>query len=354
MTILDRYIGRTVILNILLALAVLLTLIGFITLLDEVEEVGRGDYGAADAFLYVLLVLPRYAYDVFPVAVLLGSLIGLGGLASHSELIAMRAAGISLGRIVLSVLKAGLLAMLAVVFVGEVVAPESEQYAEHMRSQKIYQKITLQTRYGFWARDGNAYVNIRTILPDSRLQDIYIYEFSDQRELKLATHAAMARYEAGQWLLEDVRQSYFKDGGVTSRRLDKAAWSSIINPELLDVVVTRPSILPVWGLYQYIVFLQENGQDARLYEVAFWNKIVTPLITLVMVFMSVPFVFGVLRSVGIGQRVFVGTMLGMGFLLLNQVLGNMALVYGLNPLFAAVFPGLLFLVIAFLFVRRIH
>lgn len=353
MKILDRYIGKTVVLSTLLSLLVLLTLVAFVTLLKEMDEVGTGVYRALDAVYYVLLILPRGAYEIFPVAVLLGSLIGLGGLAGNSELTAMRAAGISLARIIFAALKGGILVMLLVILLGEFVAPHSENYAEVMRAEKIAEKITLKTKYGFWARDGQSFINIRYITSSSELKDIYIYEFVENQQLKVATHAASAVYLGDHWLLQDIRQSHFSDQEVTSTHLESADWDSLLSPDLIDIVV-RPSLLPIWGLYQYIEFLHDNGQEARVYEVAFWGKVVTPLVTLVMVFLSVPIVFGVLRSVGVGQRIFVGALLGILLLMMNKAFANMAVVYQLNPLFASSFPGLLLLAAGFWFVRRQH
>lgn len=354
MKLLDRYIRRTVVGNILVTLLVLLILVGFLTLMDELGDIGHGDYTTQDAFLYVLLILPRRAYEVFPMAVLLGSLIGLGGLANNSELIAMRSAGVSLARIIVSVLKSGLLVIFLVLLIGEVVAPNTEQYAERMRAEKISKQITMKSRYGFWARDGHSFVNIRKILPGSQLQDIYIYEFSEKRELEMATHAGFAQYQGDHWLLKEIDQTRFTKDGVVSQKLEQATWDSLLNPSLLDVVVVRPTMLPVWGLYRYIGFMHDNGQEAVTYEVAFWSKIISPLVTLIMVFLAVPFVFGVLRSVGIGQRIFAGALLGITFFLLNKVFGQMAIVYGLNPLFAAAVPGLIFLSFGIWFVRKIH
>ncbi len=354
MRVLDRYIGISVILSILITLVILVVLVGFVTLMDELGAVGSGDYSTGDAFYYVLLILPRRAYEVFPMAVLLGSLVGLGGLANHSELIAMRAAGVSLARIIGSVLKSGMVAMLVVLLIGEAIAPNTEQYAERMRASKMSQQITLKSEYGFWARDGASFVNIRQILPGSQLIDIYIYEFSEERELLVSSHAAFAQYQDEKWSLRDIEQTRFLADRVESRHLDEATWDSLLNPNILNVVVVRPTMLPVWGLYQYIDFMHENGQEATTYEVAFWSKVIMPLVTLVMVFLAVPFVFGVLRSVGIGQRIFAGSLLGLAFFLLNKVLGHMAVVYSLNPLFAAAVPGLVFLAIGFWFVRRIH
>jgi lipopolysaccharide export system permease protein len=352
--LLDRYVGKTVIVSILMVLLVLLILVAFGGLMEELGDVGEGEYTTADAFLYVLLIIPRRTYEIFPVAVLLGSMIGLGGLASNSELTAMRAAGVSLGRIVLSALRAGVVMMAVVIIVGELIAPNTEHYAETMRATRLSKQITLQSEYGFWARDGGSFVNIRQILPGARLKDIYIYEFTKEGKLRVATHAGFAQYRDNRWLLSNIHQSEFSDQGVTSKQMDSASWDSMLNPALLNVVVVRPTMLPAWGLYRYIRFMHENGQSAIPFEVAFWSKMVMPVVTLVMVFLSVPFVFGMLRTVGIGPRIFVGTLIGTGFFLLNKMFSHLAVVYELNPLFAASFPAFAMLALGFWVLRRVH
>jgi lipopolysaccharide export system permease protein len=354
MKLLERYIGKTVIINIVIALIVLLGLVTIGSFVEELGDVGDGDYKTSDAFIYVIMVLPRRIYEVFPIAVLLGSLIGLGGLATHSELTAMRAAGVSLKDIIYSALKAGILMMCVIVVIGEVIAPSTEQYAETMRASKLSEQITMKSEYGFWARDRNTFVNIRKILPGARLQDIYIYEFSDDRKLKVASYAAFAQYRDDRWLLNNIKQSLLTPNGVVSRTIDRAAWESMIDPNVLSVVVVRPTMLAAWGLYKYVSFLHGNGQTAIPFEVAFWSKIVSPIMTLVMVFLSVPFVFGSLRSVGIGQRVFAGSLLGTGFFLLTKILSHMAVVYELNPLFAATFPMFVMLGLALWLFRKVH
>lgn len=352
--LLQLYIIKTVLVNITIALVVLLGLVSIGTFAGELGDVGEGDYRTWDAFVYVVMVVPRRIYEIFPVAVLLGSLIGLGGLASHSELVAMRAAGVSLRDMVFSALKAGILMMVLIAIIGEFIAPNTEQYAETMRASKLSEQITMKSEYGFWARDRNTFVNIRKILPGARLQDIYIYEFADDRQLKVASYAAFAQYRDERWLLNDIKQTAFTSQGVISRKIDRAEWESMLDPSVLSVVVVRPTMLAAWGLYKYISFLHANGQTAIPFEVAFWSKIISPVMTLVMVFLSVPFVFGSLRSVGIGQRVFAGSIIGTVFFLTSKILNHMAVVYELNPLFAASFPALVMLGLAAWLFRRVH
>jgi len=212
----------------------------------------------------------------------------------------------------------------------------------------------MNTEHGFWSKDRNSFVNIRKILPGARLQDIYIYEFSEDQRLKIATFASFAQYRDDHWLLNNIRQTEITSEGVISREIDKAAWESMLDPGILSVIVVRPTMLPARGLFRYISFLHDNGQTAIPFEVAFWTKVISPAMTLVMVFLSVPFVFGSLRSVGVGQRVFAGSIIGTVFFLLSKILSHMAVVYELNPLFAASFPAFVMLGLAFWLFRRVY
>lgn len=336
----DRYIGRAVLFGIFAVLLLLLVLIGFFDVVSELDEVDRG-YTTGMAYLYVLLTLPRYTYELFPVASLLGSLIGLGTLAGNSELMAMRAAGVSIGRIVLSVLKAGLILLLLVVVAGEYLAPRAEQAAQRMKTEALSEQIALKTRYGFWSREGDTFINIRQILPGRVMADLYIYEYDEAQRLVRATHADRAYYREGSWWLESVRRSEFTPGRVNVSSNRREAWQTRLQPAVLDVMSVKPQMLAAWDLWRYIGFLQQNGQAATSFEVVFWGKLAAPLVTLVMVFLSVPFVFGSLRSVGIGQRIFAGALLGIGFYLLNRAFSYLAVVYAFNALFASLFPVLL-------------
>ncbi|MES9993156.1 MAG: LPS export ABC transporter permease LptG, partial [Candidatus Thiodiazotropha sp.] len=293
-TLFDRYIGRTVLIGIVGVMALLLVLIGFFELVAELEEVEDG-YTASMAYAFVILGMPRYSYELFPLATLLGSLLGLGVLAGNSELLAMRAAGISISRIVLSVLKTGLLVLAVVVVIGEYLAPVAEQQAQGMKNEALSGQISLKTRYGFWSRDGNTFVNIRQILPNSELADISIYEYGEEGHLLKATHAQRGSYQSGGWVISDVQQSEFSASSVSVTSMPEQPWRAQLDPSTLDVLTVKPHMLAAWDLWRYIDYLQQNGQASINYEVAFWGKMTTPLVTMVMLFLSIPFVFGSLR-----------------------------------------------------------
>ena len=354
MTILERYIGQAILMGTLIVMLVLLTLLGIFELVKQFDKVGIGNYTTADAFVTAILTMPRKIFEIFPMTALVGSLLGLGSLASSGELTAMRSAGVSVNRLVIAVLKTSLVMLVFIFIIGELLGPVSEEYAQKIKVEKMQQKITLKSEYGFWARDGDEFINIRKILPGSRVEEIYIYQIDEDKRMRLATYAESANYIDGKWQLDGILQSSIQDNMVKSRSVGSASWSSMIDPDLLSIIVVEPSMLPAWGLYNYMKFMQQNGQNSTPYEVAFWIKVITPFTTIVMLLITVPFVLGSLREVSVGQRVFVGAMIGVVFYVLNQAFSHMSIVYQFEPLIAVLTPGVAMLALGIYMIRRVN
>ncbi len=353
-TLLDRYIGITVMSSIFMALLVLVSLEAFITFMSELRDVGKNDYGVTQAMVYVLLTLPRRLYEYFPTSALLGSILGLGVLASHSELLVMRSSGVSILRLVISIFKTGGIIMLIVFIIGEVVAPVTEQNAQNYRSIRLENRITMQSSHGLWVRDGLSFINVKTILPGEKMGDIKIHEFDENHKLRVSTHAESAEYKDGKWVLSGIKQSIIDESGVITKTSDSATWNSILSPDLINVVKIKPEILSMWALRDYIDYLQINKQDASRYQLAFWTKLIAPFATGVMILLAVPFVFGPLRNVSMGQRVLVGVMLGIAFYIINQMFGQMSQIYNFNPFLGAALPTMVFLIGTVLFIKRVR
>lgn len=354
MTLLDWYIGSYVLRATGLTLFILVALFVFITFVDDLDTIGRGDYTLWNAVAYVILIIPRLAFSAFPVATLIGSLVGLGILASNSELTVLRASGVSPARITLAVMKTGVVLMIAALVIGEWIAPQGERLAEERRSLAIDQRLSLKTGYRLWIRDGTSFVNVGQVLPDNRMQDIYIYDFDDRRQLRIATHASAATYIDGKWLLEDVKQSEIRSGSVSQRSYQTLAWHFSFAPDLVEVVVVKPERLSALGLYKYLNYLRSNGLDTAYYEYALWQKLVYPVATGAMVFLAIPLVLGKLRAAGIGPRLVVGVLAGVGFHILQQVAGQAGVVYGISPVLSAIAPTALFLTFAVWMMRRVR
>ncbi len=354
MLILDKYIGSVILKSTAIVMLFLVALLSFFNYVDQLRDVGTGNYGAIQAAEYVVLIIPRIIYQMMPIAVLIGAIAGLGMLANNNELIVMRAAGISINNIIVSVMKVGALLMVLVVVIGEWVAPMSERYAQILRSVSISNTLSIGAINGLWARDGAQYINIQKVLPKGKLGGVNIYEFNTKRQLTKVTQASEAYYINNNWLLENVVESTIKTNTVSVKSHKNRIWLTSLSPDLLSVVLVKPETLSILGLFQYISYLHDNDLDAARYELALWSKSMLPIITGIMIILAIPFVFGSLRSVAIGQRILVGTFVGISFYIINQVFGYLGLVYHLHIAASAMLPALGFFIYAVYRIRKIY
>lgn len=353
MRLLERYIGSVVVQHIGVVLLILTAMYFFSTLASEVSNIGRGSYALADAFRFTLRLIPSQLYELFPMIALVGTMLGLGALAGSSELTVMRAAGVSLWQVVVATLKSGLLVLLGVVLVGELIAPPLEKQAWLERAQSLGKPlVAMSTSGGLWARDGRNFVNFRLMHDKTQVEGVTLYEFDDSRKLLRIIRAKKARYSEEGWLLQGVVQTRFGDE-VTVQRSQNLLWPSLITPQVFDVVASPSESLSVFDLQRYIGYLQENGLESKKYELAYWVRMFTPLSMIGMVLLAVPFVFGSMRSVSVGQRILIGSLLGIGFYIVNAVFSRVAVVYEIWPMLSALIPTLVIFSLWVVLMRRV-
>ena len=352
MKIIERYIARTVIYDTLAVLIALILLRSVFAFMDESGNIGKGDYQLTDALYFIILQIPARIYEFFPVSALIGGLVGIGHLASHSELIVMRASGVSLRAISVAVLK-GTIALMALVFIiGEFVSPISSQLGRQMQTSLISGGNLVKSTQGVWVKENNNYVHIRIILPDGQLEGISRFQFAD-KQLQAMIYAQSASYqEDGRWLLEGVRQTFIKSESVSSTQADVMYWVTELSPETLGIVSLKAEDLNLLGLSEYNDYLNENGLNATRYELAFWKKILQPLAVAVMMFLALSFISGPLREVTVGARIVMGMVVGFMFNMLTNIFGPVSLVYQMPAFFAASLPIILFAVIAAVMMKK--
>ena len=255
---LDRYIGSSVLLAILAVLGIILGLASLFAFIDEMGSVSDS-YTVMDVLGYVLLTAPRRLYEMLPMAGLIGCLIGLGSLASNSELTIMRAAGVSVGRIVWAVMKPMLVLMLAGILIGEYVAPATESQAQANRALAQGSGDAQSSKHGLWHRQGDEFIHINAVQPSGLLYGVTRYHFDDQRHMLSSSFARQARYEKDYWQLTDVTTTYFREGHTEVIKVPEERWDVALSPQLLSTVVMAPESLSISGLWGYIHYLADQG-----------------------------------------------------------------------------------------------
>jgi len=333
-------------------MTIFIALSAFLTLIDELGDTGRGSYTTLVAVEYTFLVMPRVAYELFPIVAVIAAMATLGILSSNSELVILRTSGVSLLRISWSLIRGGILIALLAVLVGEYVVPICEQTAQQLRSVAISDQIAIKTRNGFWSRDGDNFINIRRVLPGDQVEDIYVYEFDDQNNLASATYAKRANYMGESWNLEEIQKSIISRSGVEIRKHVEQNWTTLLNPELINLITIKPRYLTLRELYKYINYLKENNQNTLQYQQALFSKLVRPVTIVVLILLAVPLVKSDTRSISVSQRVFVGSVIGIAFHLFNQIAAQMGVVYAINPLISAAVPTVAVLALTLWLIKR--
>lgn len=351
-SIIDRHIGRTLLSTTALVLLVLVGLSSLIKYVEQLKKVGRGTYDLWDAALYVFYSMPRDLELFFPVCALLGALVGLGMLASHSELVVMQAAGKSKLDIVISVLKTAIPVALIMMALGEWVVPVAERSAKELRATAISGGSILASKTGTWAKDGDHFVYIGSVLDANLLHNVTVYQFDEERRLTHVSHYNEAEYRNEHWLVSDVHNTFFSDDRIRHLQKESGEWRSTLTPDKLSVASVKPEALPISGLRDYVEYLEAGKQDPSRYELALWRKLLQPLAVTTMMLLALSFIFGPLRSMTMGARVVLGVMAGFSFHMADQFFGPMSIVFNVPPSLAAALPSLLFLGFAVFLLRR--
>lgn len=351
--VIHRYLMREIYLSTTLVFVALLMLFGFFDLVNELNDLGRGDYTLGKVLWFVVLSVPGHIYELFPVAVLIGTLFALAQLGANLELTVMRISGLSLRRIAVSLLGIGTLFVVLTFVFGELVVPQVERYAQQFRLRSTHSLVAQEFRSGLWVKDGASFINVREMLPDTSLVGVKIYQFDQSWRLSTISYAAKGVFENdGRWHLSDVTQTLFSGTGATIKKLPSAQWQSALNPGIIDVLLVVPEQMSIANLYNYVEHLAENNQKTTRYEIALWTKLIYPFATLVMIVLALPFAVYRARAANISGKIFAGIMLGLGFHLLNRVSSYLGLLNDWQPQISAVLPSLVFLTGAMLWLWR--
>jgi len=330
--ILDRYLYRTVLVYTLMAMGVLLTLGALVLFISQQGDIGVGSYSAADAFLFTLLNMPQQAFELLPIGAMIGALMGLGSLASGSELVVTRASGVSVWRIAWPVGLAGLTLSLIMFGIGEYAAPSMAQFAKREKTTSKLSDVSFAGSSSAWVKDGNRILRVQTGEVDRAFGGVFVFELDGPTRLRSIERAArISVADPGRWRLHNVARSRFGSDKVEGDTTGELTMQSTVNPEFLGLAATDPQMLTLHGLASYIDHLRRNSLETASYEIDYWSRIARLFAVIVVTLLALPFVFGPLRTTGAGTRTVIGVLLGVVFFLITRTVANGGQLYNLNP-----------------------
>lgn len=353
MRLLDRYIAKTILASIALVTLMLAGLQIFILFVHELDEIGKANYGIWQTALFVLLQTPYQVYLFFPMASLLGSLIGLGILANHHELVVMRAAGMSIGQVTLAVLKAAFVVILLVTFIGETIVPKLSYFANDEKMQALSKDQALRTVNGVWLRYKNDFIMIGTILPHNKLENVFQFSFDERFHMRVARKINHINYRNHAWYAYGIAETIIQNGQTKARHIAEMPWDVSVQPSILNVSSSEPDEMTLRQLHHYLRAQKRSQQTALNYQLAYWQRLVQPLTTVVMMVLAIPFIFGPLRSSTMGSKLMVGATVGFGFHIINKFFGPVSEVLQWPPAIAGLGPTFVFALLGLYLMRRV-
>lgn len=353
--LLDRYIGWTVCRAFLLITVGLTALFSLLSFVEQLGLIGQGNYKLRDALLYTLLTAPDRVLQLAPVCMLLASLMGLGALTKHSELTAFRSFGASQARIIGAVVKLCVPIIFGLFFLAQFVIPPAQQAAQREQAAALGDTLPGLSNGGFWAQKNGVFLNVQSFAGGAVLHGVSIFTFKPKGELHSFIEADTAEPQPdGTWKLSGVTRDVIANGQTQEDTPASLSWTPFLTTKQLKLLALPPETMPPLALYSYVRLLKHQHQEALRYEQSFWNMVAIPLSLIGMAIIAAPFVFGPQRSGGAGRQIVIGALLGMVFLLVQQITGYLGLLLAVNPAFTALAPSILLLLLGGWLLERNH
>jgi len=353
MKLIDRYIAKTVLASIALVTLMLTGLQIFILCVNELGDLGRGEYHLGDALNVVMLEVPEQVYLFFPVACLLGALVGLGNLATHRELLVMQASGVSVKRVIWAVLKASVLVIVFVAFLGEVLVPRLLTHSHDIKSQALTGGQAVRTSHGVWLRHENNFMLVGDVLPQHGVRDIYQFQFDATHHLRFSRKIDALVEHDGVWQAEGVHETMFGGNKTYVKHYATMRWDIPLDLAVLRLSGDTPDEMNLLTLHHYVAS-QQATPALFPYQLAYWQRLVQPFTTVVMMMLAIPFVFGPLRSSTMGAKLLTGATVGFSFHVMNRFFGPFSQVFQWPPEVAAMVPTLVFALLGLYWMGRIR
>ena len=350
MKIRDRYIAKTLLSYTLVVLVVWLSIYSFFNFLTEINVVGQESYTILSAIKYIILKMPEVTYSQASPVILLGCVLGMGHLATTNQLLIFQISGASILKITGTTLKNALIFVIAIIAIGELLAPMSSNFAELGRSNALGNNVLTTSQEGFWIRDGDNFINVKKNIDGKLFSGITVIEVNSSNKIERVIKSENAVFDgnsldmSGTDIFSISDESFFDNISLKERNSYNKTVS--FDQDLIDSLKKEPKDLTTWTIIKQIQFLSDNKLRSEVFEVELYKRLIKPVTLVAMILLAMLFIFGSTRDITLGRKIFFGVALGLSFEMLSRIASAMALSFDFNPLMSAVLPSTLVMLIS--------
>ena len=350
MMILNFYILKRFLLGFLISLLVLVSIEIFFSFSSEMKYLNEGNYDFGIILKYIFLSIPRSIETMFPYSILIGALLSLGAMAADMEFVAMQSAGISVRKILTIVLLQTFFISTVFYFIVDSVVPKFSSEAESLRNTAL-KKQSYYNKNGTWFKNKDSFIKISEIYPDNTIKGISVYTY-DNNQLSSVNYIQSAIFSNGKWSLQEIIKINLNEEPITKERISNMQSDELIDIKLIDIKTDKPYSLTLKDVVRNIEYLDRNNLDASIQEKIFWDKILKPIATVLMLFLAMPYIFGRMRSTNTSKRIVIGLFIGIIFFIISSILPNLGLIIGIHPLISAILPLVVFAILGQFILRQ--
>ncbi len=359
MTLLSRYIFREFIRLFLTALIAIIIVYVCVDFLQRADRFIKYKATISQVSQYFLYSLPSMIAPSTPFAALVATLLSLGNLSRYNEIIAMRASGVSLMKIVTPVFLGGLLISAIGFFNNESIMPRYTAKAQYLRNVEIEKKqqMAVFQQSKLWLRGpDNSIANIELISPDrNEMLGLNIYKLNPDYTVKERIKAGSLLWKDGAWRLQDSwKYVPAPDGSVAASPADGEIFNIVESPDELGMIAKDSEEMKFSELWDYVRRLKSSGYNAVPYEVDLQGKLAFPLSSLLMVMIATPLSLQRARSGGAGKAIAIAVLIAFTYwavLTVGAALGRSAV---LPPVAAAWLANVVFAAASFFVLFRMQ
>jgi lipopolysaccharide export system permease protein len=360
-----RYLALEIYRTCTVVLLALVGLFTFFALIDDLDNLSA-KFSLINLFYLEALAIPTRLYDLLPIGLLIGAILALAGLAQRNELVILRVSGVSGMKLLTMLWAITIPLVLGAFFLSEIVTPAAEVKSSEANLLMLGRTNGGSLNSGYWFKEsrpthgGTRIINIKTLKPNGGVAGIVVYEFNQNHQLVQYSQATSGRFGHGKLILDHVTENKIDSNAVSALAGAKQPTSPVmtvdtiaqrvlattLTPDRLIARILTPERMSIADLLDYISYLKANHLQTDRQVVALWRKAAYPFTLLVMMTIAAPIGFMQTRRGGVGSKVFLGIILGVGFFMLNQLALNVGMLSKWSPWITAIVPNLVVLLLA--------